>query len=402
MTEKKRVGMLLTAEFPPDNRVNKEAKSLSEAGFEVYILSLNHSNRPETEELNGYKIVRFFMPKFLHKKLSPLYLLLPFYRWIWVYQVKKFIEKYGIEILHIHDLPLTDIGVAMKRKYGIKLVADQHEYYSNRIKSHAHYNTKIGKIVNLLSNWDAFEKKYLPEADLIITVEAPMISIYTDSIGIPQKKVIAVPNTPDKDEARWISLVQNESEAQRKEYVVLYVGVVDVQRGLNQMLRALPVLREKIPNLVFRIAGRMAKNTGFFQLADEMGVRDLIDFVGWKSGRELADVLVNADVGISLDLPTSEQLEMTIPTKIYQYLLAGLPVIVTDRKYMKEFVEGNGVGSVFSTGNIEELTDKILQIFDKTEDIQNIEKHVSQVKDNIHWEETVKALQIYYLQWKND
>jgi glycosyltransferase involved in cell wall biosynthesis len=402
MTEKKRVGMLLTAEFPPDNRVNKEAKSLVNAGFELYLLSLNHSNRPATEELNGYKIVRFFMPKFFHKKLSPLYLLLPIYRWIWVYQVQKFIEKYGIEILHIHDLPLTDIGVMMKRKYGIKLVADQHEYYSNRIKSHAHYNTKIGKIVNLLSNWDAFEKKYLPEADLIITVEAPMISIYTDTIGISKEKLVAVPNTPDKDEARWIDLAKTERIPKRKDFVVLYVGVVDVQRGLDQMVRALPILREKIPNLVFRIAGRMAKNTGFFQLADELGVRDMIDFVGWKSGRELADVLVNADVGISLDLPTSEQLEMTIPTKIYQYLLAGLPVIVTDRKYMKEFVEGNGVGSVFSTGNIEELTDKILQIFDKTEDIQNIEKHVSQVKDNIHWEETVKALQIYYLQWKND
>lgn len=85
-----------------------------------------------------------------------------------------------IDVIHIHDLPLTNIGVKMKRKYEIKLVCDQHEYYSNLIVQTTHLN----------------------KADLVITVEEPLQKEYINKVRVKKEHIITLPNTPERSFAK--------------------------------------------------------------------------------------------------------------------------------------------------------------------------------------------------------
>ena len=116
MSKKKRIGMILARDFPPDERPEKEALSLIEAGFDVFMLSITWQGRPLKENYKGIQINRFPMSRNLFRKLSPTYLAFPFYRRIWRPKIEQFVRENHINILHVHDLPMTDIAHEMAKK----------------------------------------------------------------------------------------------------------------------------------------------------------------------------------------------------------------------------------------------------------------------------------------------
>ncbi len=152
-----KIGMILDRDFPPDDRPEKEAISLIRAGHDVHLLCYTATGKPLKEIYKGIKLTRFNLNEKLHKKLSAAYLVLPFYRWIYTKQIESFIKENDLDILHFHDLPMTDIGYKLAKKYKIKIVCDQHEYWSNWIGKTYHYNTFPGKIVKYFSPWEKYE-----------------------------------------------------------------------------------------------------------------------------------------------------------------------------------------------------------------------------------------------------
>jgi len=187
--------MVLEKEFPPDERVEKEAYSLSLAGNRIIIACYTLTDKPRIEDFKYFKVIRKPISKLIYKS-SAASLLLPFYFRFWKKYLVRIIEDEKINIIHIHDLPLTKTGYKLRNRYGLKLVCDQHEYYSNWIIHTAHYNTFIGKIIRRLSNWSKYEEKYLRTADLVITIEEPLRKVYIDKIKINPDKIIKIPNTP--------------------------------------------------------------------------------------------------------------------------------------------------------------------------------------------------------------
>ena len=186
--------MILDSEFPPDDRVEKEALTLIRAGNNVSMICLNYGNHKGHEVYLGLGIRRLSINKTLRNKIMATYLVLPFYRWFWKNAISKFIKENHVDVIHIHDLPLSDIAVSLRRTQKISVVCDQHEYYSNWIVNTAHYNTFTGKIVKSLSNWKKYEIRNLSHADIVITVEEPLKSIYISETGIKEDKIVVLPN----------------------------------------------------------------------------------------------------------------------------------------------------------------------------------------------------------------
>ena len=107
--------MILDGEFPPDERVEKEALSLISAGNTVYILSLNYGKQKDSEIYRGIGILRIKINKSLRNKMQALYLIFPLYRILWRKKIESVIRKKSIDIIHIHDLPLSDIGISLRK-----------------------------------------------------------------------------------------------------------------------------------------------------------------------------------------------------------------------------------------------------------------------------------------------
>ncbi|MBD3224044.1 MAG: glycosyltransferase, partial [Caldithrix sp.] len=391
-----KVGMVLDILFPPDDRPEKEAISLIEAGFEVHLLCPQKTGFPLEETYKGIYVHRFKIKNSLRKKLSSAYLVLPFYRWIWKKQVKRMVTKQNIDILHVHDLPLCDIGWDIARKYGLKLVCDQHEYWSNWIGTTAHYNTLTGKIVKIFSNWKAFEKKYLQKADLVITVTEPLREAYINEVGIQSSKVITIPNTPALRYFQLKNIDQNIVKQFENQFVIFYAGVMSVTRGIELIIKALPELEKEIPNIRFVVAGRISRNCDPVYLAQREGVSHLVKFLGWLDIEELPSYMAASK--ISVFTPTNlenDEINKTIATKVYQYAAMHLPIIVSKAKMMQAFVEKNELGFAVDVENTVDFIRTVKMIYADYEKIKSqVSKNSEKLfkKTNVFWEDTVTEM----------
>lgn len=378
--------MVLSSNFPPDSRVEKEAVSLSQDGHDVHIISYARNDQPLFEQTNHYTIHRFKVGNFFKNKLSALALIIPLYFRKWKQQIEMLQKQESFDALHIHDLPLSKVGYYFKKKYGCKLVCDQHEFYSNWIKRTAHMNTSAGKIISFLSNWRKYEKKYLSLSDLVITVAEPLRENYMATYNIPKEKIITVPNTPSKNIYNQGNVNQSIVNKYKDDFIIFYAGGIDILRGIDTAIQALPDIKKRIPNAKILLCGKIVKPYDPFETAEQCEVKDSVIFEGWVDEVDLPSYIAASDICFFTPPANNYEINNTIATKIYQYAVMEKPLIVSDAKMMKEFVEGNKLGVSIASKSSEEFTNKTISLYNN-----QIELNLTSSK-LITWEDSVTDL----------
>jgi len=384
--------MLLDGEFPPDDRVEKEALSLMACGYQVSMACYTRKGRPAFENYKGIQLYRMPISK-LEYKISAACLVLPGYFRIWRKFVSQLFKEQRFDVIHVHDLPLASVGYFFKKKYKLKLVCDQHEFYSNWIIHTAHYNTPLGKIVKALSDWKSYEKKYLALADLVITIEEPLRSSYLNEVGIPAEKVICLPNTPSGKIFESKVFDPDILARYQGRFVLFYAGNIDILRGLDVAVRALPLLKKKIPNVLLLLVGKIVKPYNPIELAEKLGVSEHLHFDGWSPIEKLPSYIKASEICLFTPPANREEINRTIATKIYQYMQLDKPVIVGQAKMMKEFVESRGIGYVIDETSPEDFAQTVLTYYRNKElEDQRIKANCIRTKENYIWEKSVQRL----------
>lgn len=383
----KKILMVLEAEFPSDERVEKEITSLKEAGFEVNIAVYTFVDRPFVENYNNYKIYRKKISPLLYKS-SAASLIIPFYFQFWYRFLNEILKSDTYDFIHIHDLPLSETGYKLARKFNLKLVCDQHEYYSNWIVRTRHYNTFAGRIIRRLSNWEKYEKACLKKADMVVTVAESLGEIYIKRTGVLPDKIVTLPNTPSVAIFNPVNVDEQIKLPYRNRFVLFYAGGLDYLRGIDFILEGLSVLKNEINNILFLVAGKENRSFSVQDLITRYGVEDYVSFVGWVPLKELPSYVAASN--ICLFVPKADNLEInnTIVTKIYQYAAMGKPVIVSEARLMKEFVESNRIGYSVSFGNVGELCSVVRKIYTNPEIVEDIRQNGFMVARQNSWELT--------------
>jgi len=384
--------MLLDGEFPPDDRVEKEALSLMACGYQVSMACYTRKGRAAFENYKGIQLFRMPISN-LSYKLSAACLVVPHYFLIWRKFVSQLFKDQRFDVIHVHDLPLASVGDYFARKYKLKLVCDQHEFYSNWIVHTAHYNTFQGKIVKTLSNWKAYESKYLSRADLVITIEEPLRSSYLTEVGLPPEKVICVPNTPSGKIFESKEFDQEILARFHDRLVLFYAGNIDILRGLDVAIRALPLLKNEIPNLLLLLVGKIVKPYDPIELAAQLGVSEHLHFDGWSPIEKLPSYIQASDICLFTPPANREEINRTIATKIYQYMQLDKPVIVGRAKMMKEFVEDKGIGYVIDETSPEDFAQTVLNYYrNKEKEELRIQENCIRTKGNYLWEKSIQQM----------
>lgn len=385
--------MLLDQPFPPDERPYKEAQSLIADGHDVHLLCVTHdSEQPIDEDVDGIQVHRFHYPKSQHNKFSAAYLVLPIHRRRWSHAVAYWMTRFEADIIHVHDLPLSDVAFSAARIRRIPVVCDQHEYFSKWIRNTAHYNTALGKIVKWLSPWQRYEHRWLNQAALVITVEEPLRQMYLEHLSQAPENIICVPNTPIQGLFQRDNRDPEVESRYADDFVVFYAGVMDVLRGLDLIWRSLPDLVERVPNIRFVLAGRLAKGCDPKAEAERIGLGDRVDFIGWLNRDQLPQYMNAADICFFTPKNVSDEINRTIATKNYQYALLGKPTITSDVKMMAAFVRDNGLGTVIKDGDAAAFADAIVDYARHPEKIEEIAKRSAALSDRYHWDATVQTM----------
>ncbi len=389
------VGMVLERDFPPDDRPEKEALSLIEAGYNVHLLCFTWQDRPLKENYKGIQITRFKISRTLYKKLSPTYLAFPFYRLIWKKHIERFVRENNLDIIHIHDLPMTDIVHKQAQKHNCKVVCDQHEYWSDWIVNTAHYNSFLGKIIKAMSNWKKYEKENLQKADLVVTVTDPLNACYKNEVGIDPAKVLTVPNTPTRTIFKKENVEPAIVEKYKNEFVIFYAGAMDILRGLDVVIEALEKIEKEVPNIKLVLAGRFTKGFNALEIAKEKNVSHLVEFIGWLEVEQLPSYIAASKVCVFTPHATRDEINKTIATKIYQYLAMQKPIITSEAKMMHDFVVDNEIGFAINSDDENEFADCVINL---AANYSVVSKSIAEkgaqlmASQKIFWDQTVQEM----------
>ncbi|MGB5462356.1 MAG: glycosyltransferase, partial [Aureibaculum sp.] len=142
-----RIGMILDKTFPPDPRVENEAVSLVENGFEVFLFCLKYgSQQAASEEINGIKVKRYPSNN-LDYKLSALAYTFPFYSRIMSKKIRSFLLSNKIDIIHIHDIRIAGAVFRSNKGLNLPVILDLHDNMPEIMKEYPHVQKFPGKFL---------------------------------------------------------------------------------------------------------------------------------------------------------------------------------------------------------------------------------------------------------------
>jgi glycosyltransferase involved in cell wall biosynthesis len=339
--------MVLEAEFPPDIRVENEMAVLSEAGHEVHLACSTRKNKLSEERSGKIFIHRKPISTFIYKS-SVGCLKFPFYFHFWRKFLFSLVSVEKFDVIHIHDLPLSIIGIGLKEKYGIPLVIDLHENWPALMKNAAHTRTLAGRLLSSNRQWREYEKKVLPLADMVITIieEARDRVI---ALGVDPGKITMVSNTVNTE-----TIIVPAVDKDDKYFNLFYGGAVNRHRGLQIVIEAIRILAERNIKVKLHIVGDGSYKSELMSLTENKGVSYLTEFHGHKPFNEMIGILAGADAAIIPHLRNDNN-DASSPNKLYQYMYLNKPVISSDCTSLERIITETDAGFIYRHDSPDEL-----------------------------------------------
>jgi len=385
MKLKSKILMVLEGPFPPDERVEKEAVSLIHSGYEVHIACTSSNERGKSRKVHrGIVIHARFINTFIYKS-SIGCLNFPFYFGFWKDFIWKLQKQENFDLIHIHDLRLGRLGWKFKKQFKAPFLLDLHENFPSLLDASLHTQKFPGKLFHSSHQWKEYEKESIENCDYAITVVEEMRDRIRN-IGIPENKLIVVPNTPDIDQLKTFSCKPDI------EFITLfYSGGITIHRGLQVVIEAFPLLIERYSKLRLWIVGAGSFQELLEQQVNRLGLNDFVFFLGHKTQNQVFELLNQSDIALIPHLK-SIQTDNSSPNKLYQYLFYNKPILSSDCNSLIRILEETGTGFIYKSDSPGDFAEQITLILESKKDNYQGNGGREMVVEKYNWHKTVQPL----------
>jgi glycosyltransferase involved in cell wall biosynthesis len=352
-----KIGMLLKGSFPPDIRVQKEARALISAGHDVWLLCQGRG-RESPGVVDSIDVRRVPLLSGTARVRNELGFYLRFVDRHWEQRLRAFVGMVAPEVLHVHDLPLARTALRVARPRDIPVVLDLHENYPAALPLWSRHRSQLVRwLESPAFRWRAYERWASQESDRVIVVVEEARDRLMREHGVPEGKITVVRNT--EDPATFLADPPSPASADSATFDLLYVGGGGRHRGLETAVHALGYLRDARPPVRLRIVGpRDEEGAALQALASEIEVVEQLEILGWQPFERVRSLIETAHVCL-VPHERNPHTDATIPHKLFQYMLAGKPVVVSDCAPLRRVVEETGAGVVFRSGDAQHLADRV-------------------------------------------
>ncbi len=239
--------------------------------------------------------------------------------------------------------------------------------------------------------WTRIEDRYIPRVDAAVTVCQSIADIYKQRYGIHMDVVCNVP-MPRAE----VPTVTHPIEKNGR-YMLLYQGAVNLGRGIEPMLDAMPYL----PDCLFVVAGVGDKYEELRSMAAQRGLDGQVLFLGRLPLEELRQVTLQADLGISFLENLGLNYYYSLPNRLADFAQAGVPVVATDFPEIRRVVEGYGIGTLvpdsvtsLSTAQPKQIADIIHSTLHYWQTVDPAEKQrrFERAANDLSWENDKQVL----------
>jgi len=343
-----RIVMLLSNDGFRDARVRREACALVEAGHQVTIFATASERTPATEILDGIHFRRVAI-----RRVRPA-LLWNVLLWPWHFAelAHAAAREWDFDLVHAHDLDLLEPARALARTHRVPLVYDSHELFVDSLNQTfpARGGGARSLAYRLALTWMEWlgrwaERRGYRQAHAHITTNESYRDVLARRYGPPAP--LPVDNYPPLREEIEPEPLRTRLGIGDRCKLVLYQGNFTHGRGLDRLIGALPLLPAEV---VLVLIGWVWIKDDLERQAAALGVGMRVHFIDTVPAHELAAFTAAADVGVMTTDPINLSRRLCTSNKLFEYLMAGLPVVVSDlpenRKVLMRYPAGELIGDL--------------------------------------------------------
>jgi len=236
------------------------------------------------------------------------------------------------DVFHSHDLNTLYVGAMCKKRTGAKLVYDSHELQTER--------SRMGFWWHRWAAWN--ERRWMPHADAMIVASPPWIEFNRNKYGAVPDPAITVINTPELVTIEQPEDMRGALDLPPDTLILLYQGSVQENRGIEPAIEAVTMLDD----VVLVIVGYGYHRRPLEIDVRDRGLADRVKFFGTIPNDELLAWTAAADIGLCNIVNASLSYYTTLPNKLFEYIMAGVPVIGSDSPEIGRVIREEGVGEV--------------------------------------------------------
>ena len=326
-----RIAMLLHKSVAHDTRVRREAGALAAAGHRVTVVHLPGVSEEE--------------PRGLPFRLVPATLrsgreLLPHRARLAVEATRLALKATatGADVIHAHDAAMLLPGMLAARRSGARLVYDAHELATEVPYRDRGWARVVG----------AIERLAAPRADATITVSDGIAARLGELYALRRPPAV-VRNLPDLPPPGAVRVPDLRRELRIGDApLVLHQGAAAEGRGCETLVRAMA----RLPDAHLLFLGPAEPDARRLRnAARQEGIGERVHFHAAVAPETLLSHTAQADVGVSLLEDSCENHRLALPNKLFEYIAAGLPVVVADLPEAARLVRERGVGWCADSGD---------------------------------------------------
>ncbi|MEP7235799.1 MAG: glycosyltransferase [Ignavibacteriota bacterium] len=183
--------------------------------------------------------------------------------------------------------------------------------------------------------WKRKERQGLMLTDLIITT-APDDADAIKAVHGFLPPVIVVRNLPKSEALRRSSLLHTKFSITDSKRIFVYLGGLQKDRGISKMIEAISSITQRA---AFVIIGEGVLKRELQELVGKLNLEGDVFFHPAIPTESAVELLSAADIGVSLIEQNSKSYALALPSKIFEYRLAGLPVVTSPLKQVRDIFE---------------------------------------------------------------
>lgn len=361
----KRIIISVTSDLCTDQRVHKIATTLQEMGFDVMLLGRKLPSSLAVKR--NYKTKRFC---------------LLFNTEIWFYMEYNirlffFLLFSKMDVLLANDLDTLLPNFLVSKIKNIPLVYDSHEMFCEGPELQGR------KFVQ--SFWKIIEKWIVPKLKYTYTVSKSIAEDYNKEYNANFKIIRNIPTL--KKESRKVEQLSFNGKK-----IILYQGVMNPGRGLEEMIAAMPF----VENAVLLIIGFGKVENELKEMVRKMGVEEKVIFYGRVPFEDLFSYTKQADIGLLLERPLGLSFTYALPNKLFDYIHAELPIIASPLIDVKRIMDKFEIGILTKKYNPEYLAYTINEMLYNAEKRKVWKANMQKAKQELNWEKEQQKLKEIY------
>ncbi len=374
-----------------DDRIYwKEAVSLKNHGFHVIHIGFDKESSDFISN-EGIRIIaikkRVFSSNiFIHKLIKTLRFDDPHQL-----MMKKIVEVRA-DAYHIHDLKVNKLGRKIRKlPWKPKIIYDIHEDYGDMIRFRKKRNM-LSKLITYL---------YAYHIDRKVKRNTKKYNYYLSVTPYIQHKFIeANPHIPSEIIYNYTNLFPDESQKNmKKEYDVLYSGLICRVRGVEEIIKAVKLLKPLNPDIRVLFIGRFQSIVYENEIKAKITSDKLdqnISVLPHVSYTKVADYYAKSRIGLGIFHPTKTY-HKAIQIKTFEYMAFGLPIVCSNFGFIHKFVSESIAGISVNPLNPEEIAFAINKLLTEKELYEKYSRNgVNAAKSEYNWQsEENKLVKIY-------